>query len=184
VQPAAPPNLPDNDPWRRDFEAFRANFLANRDGTVTLANQWDGMVKMLDQSERAKMYYEQLVGRAANMTPTSYLSMSELEQAGEFEWEATIAQQPGGDVAWHDVFNLPPLPAPLGIEFRLDDERDAGAWQQLKVGDRVRFTGRLIGFAGQTVWVAAIRFPDPSQSAAPATPASDYASPPADPRGR
>jgi hypothetical protein len=118
------------------------------------------------------------------MTPTSFLPMAELEEVGEFQWEATVAQPVGGEANWTDVLALPPLPEPLRIGLRLDDERGAGAWQQLQVGDRVRFIGRLIGFAGHTVWVAAIRFPDPSQSAAPALPASDYASPPADPRGR
>jgi hypothetical protein len=139
---------------------------------------------MQELTIRAKSDYEQLVGRAASMTPTSFLPMAELAEVGEFEWEATLAQPVGGEANWTDVLSLPPLPAPLRIEFRLDNERGSGAWQHLQVGDRVRFIGRLIGFAGDTVWVAAIRFPDPSQPAATTPPASDDASPTVDPRER
>ena len=184
VQAASPPNFPDNDPWRTDYEIFRANFVGGRDGVISAVEQWPGVVRMQELSIQAKNSYDQLVGRAGGMTPTSFLPMAELEEVGEFEWEATVAQPVANDAAWTEVLSLPPLPEPLKIELRLDEERGAGQWQQLQVGDRVRFIGRLIGFAGESVWVAAIRFPDPSQPAAIPQPAATEQSPSEDPRGR
>ena len=172
AEPGAPPNLPDSDPWRTDYYVFRANFTVGADGTISVNEPWPGMVRMQELSVRAKHNYDQLVGRAARMTPTSFLEMPELGEVGEFMWEATVAQPVGAEAAWTEVLGLPPLPEPLKIEFRLDNERGAGPWQQLAVGDRVRFVGRLIGFAGHNVWVAAIRFPA-DQPASPAAPSRD-----------
>jgi hypothetical protein len=118
---------------------------------------------MLNLTIKAKESYEQRFGRAGSTT-TSFLPIQELEEIGEFSWEVTVAKPVAADANWTEVLGLAPLPEPLKIELRLDDQRGAGRWQHLQVGDRVRFVGRLIGFAGPYCWVAAIRFDEDQAS--------------------
>jgi hypothetical protein len=48
----------------------------------------------------------------------------------------------------------------MQISFILDPERDPGAWQNAKAGDRVRFAGRFYHFDEQDHLTVAIRFLD------------------------
>lgn len=157
-KPVAPPHLPDNDPWRTSYDAFRSNLLRTPEGTLANRESWAGMnlLQSLAPPNQDVPYSSDEMDHA----PTDALQPVEaLVDVGEFVWDATISSQVGPKVSWADVFQLPPMVEPIRIEFMLD-ERGAGHWQLFQVGDRQQFIGRFVGFRGPSVWVAAIRFPD------------------------
>ena len=147
------PLMPDNDPWRTDYEVLTRAF--ERDET-------DGFIRTLDESPAITnlQIFTPNTEDGASIAVGEFTTEPRLVEIGEFMWEATVAKEPSADADWAEVFALPPMLAPLRIELRLDRERGAGNWEQLKVGDRVKFIGRFIGYKGTFVWVAAIRFPD------------------------
>jgi hypothetical protein len=168
-----PPRLPDHDPWRTSYEAFRGNILRTPEGVLANRESWEGMTTLQSLAPREPSRGESdSRSEGGTAKPQKFQPVEALSDVGEFVWEATIAGKPGRGVPWADVFQLPPMIEPFEIEFRLDRELGAGNWQRFKVGDQVRFIGRFIGFKGPDVWVAAIRFPEeqPAQATAQGPP--------------
>ncbi len=169
----APPNLPDNDPWRTSYDAFRSNLLRTPEGVLANRESWEGMNLLQSLDPREPRRGEPVSEPEGDSSAIDeFQSVDALSDVGEFVWEANISGEVSGDANWAEMFQLPPMLEPFQIEFRLDQERGAGNWQQLKTGDRVRFIGRFIGFKGPYVWVAAIRFPA-EQPVATETPSRD-----------
>ncbi|MGD9633942.1 MAG: hypothetical protein AB7G28_12250 [Pirellulales bacterium] len=145
------PNLIDNDPWRLDYEAFRTVFAKDETGIISTRERWPGVINL-----QLFTPAEFLQGEQGGAEPT-YVAVPRLVEVGDFLWEGTIAQQPTADANWADVLQLAPLPEPLKLELRLQDGGRAGNWQQLQVGEHVRFVGRFVGYRGPYGWVAEIR---------------------------
>jgi hypothetical protein len=140
--------------WPSNYDAFRANFTVEPRGDQYQVN-W-GSLGALQQVHDA-MYSADGSSQVPGPLQAAGL-VAQLASVGEFTWETRLTKRGAGDRQWAERLDLPPLPAPLSLELVLD--HDSGNWQRLRVGDRVRLTGRFIAFAGQYKIVAAIRFPD------------------------
>lgn len=140
----------DRTKWRTDYNAFLANFQPDASGKFDLSAVKElkaAVEEVVKQEADGDVGDEELAVRAKLF-----------EAVGEITWETTQAEAdvPGGD--WTARLNMPPLPQPLSIGFFLDEAKP-GNWQQLKTGDRVRFTGRFVDFVDGDLEVE-IQFPD------------------------
>jgi hypothetical protein len=154
-KPVQPANMPDQQPWRTSFDAFRAQFTAERTDSGWHLS-W-GELKPLQQAHDYVVPPEP--GKRLPPPPT-------LESLGEFAWEAPLAQQPDAQTDWSKALNLT-LPEPFKIVCKLDDERGPGDWHRFFPGDSVKLVGRFVGFEGDGGIQIAIRFPDESLAPVP-----------------
>lgn len=158
-----PANLPDQQPWRTSFDAFRANLTATRTdsgwqlswGELTAIQQAHDEAIAAATGPRAR--------ELAGSPPPSYDSL------GEFTWESPLSQQPDEQTDWSKALGLS-LVEPFRLSCELDQERGPGDWRRFFPGDRVKFIGRIISFAGDSEIHIAIRFPDEGPAAAPVRP--------------
>jgi hypothetical protein len=151
-EPAAEP--PPAESWPTSYEAFRANFsVEQRDGRPQV--DW-GTLRTLQQVHDV-LYNADGQSHVPGPLEATNLAL-QMASVGEFTWEAELTRPVADDDEWADRLDLPPLPEPLSLQLVLD--QDSGDWQRLRVGDRVRLTGRFTAFAGQYKIVAAIRFPE------------------------
>jgi hypothetical protein len=153
-----PAIMPDNAPWRTDYEAFRNHFTASAAASRDEPKSEWGEFDFLRQAKDLSWDLQELV----DTNPASYKRLAELFQSmGEFSWEATLTDaEIGDDSSWTNRLDLPQLPGPIYLDLVLDNERGAGNWQALKAGDRVRFNGRFAAFEGEEILIVAIRFPE------------------------
>jgi hypothetical protein len=160
-RPVRPANLPDQQPWRTSFDAFRANVVPARTD-----NGWQiswGELTALQQA------HDQAV------PPTQYARGGEpppapsLDSLGEVAWEVALSEQPDVQTDWSKALGLT-LPEPCRIICELDNERGPGEWRRFFPGDRVKIIGRFTGFEGDGGIHLAIRFPDEVSVPAPPRP--------------
>lgn len=146
----------DGEAWRTNYDAFRRNIKVEHQGSDLYTFDW-GPMKALKQAYETNKRWEDFgsVGEEALAEISTALGA-----VGEVQWEATIQQAPTADSNWNAVLGLPPLPEPFEFTFVLDQKNDPGAWQQLKPGDRVLFTGRFEAFDETYSIVVPIRFPN------------------------
>lgn len=145
--------------WATNYDAFRANF------TVTA-----------DERGETRVDFGQLVGLARAAEFDSARSGEAGAEAGAppkqsigVVWEGPfqeIRPTEGGTVI---AFDLPELPAPLQLEFRLDLDKETDRstrekWSTFSPGDRLRFRGRL-EMAGPTSIVVNVYDPELVQAA-------------------
>lgn len=180
----APPNFPDNDPWRTSYDAFRANIIVQDRGRSGLYVEW-GTLQALKQAQELHKQFSD----TGSVSPENIEEIEKLLVAvGEFSWEATLTQTADQAGDWTAPLGLPPLPAPFELTFVLDSERDPGRWQSLEAGDQVRFIGRFTHIDDDYGLVAAIRFPEEASingsDQRPAETDRRAAAPPQDDRGR
>lgn len=154
-----------DDAWRTNYEAFRANIKVQQSGREIYLFEWGPMTAFQVAYETNKRWEEY-----GSVGPEALAEISaSLAAIGEVQWETTLQQDPPQDGDWTAALGLPPLPAPWEFSYVLDTKNDPGPWQQLKVGDHVRFTGRFEAFDETYGIVVAIRFPaDQAETAAAA----------------
>jgi hypothetical protein len=150
--------LPDDAPWRTDYEAFRGNFSVIYERAGNHQVNWGDLQSLsaLYYRERDRVAVERS-GRAGPLPPEQIAS--DFASLGEFVWETTIASDPAAN-DWTAALGLPPLPEPVKLQAELDEQKGAGDWQRLKVGDRAEFVGRFVRFEPNYGIVIAIRFPE------------------------
>jgi hypothetical protein len=151
-------DLPDDAPWRTDYEAFRGNFSVIYERAGNHQVNWGDLQSLsaLYYRERDRVAVERS-GRAGPLPPEQIAS--DFASLGEFVWETTIASDPAAN-DWTAALGLPPLPEPVKLQAELDEQKGAGDWQRLKVGDRAEFVGRFVRFEPNYGIVIAIRFPE------------------------
>jgi hypothetical protein len=154
--------MPDQEPWRTSFDAFRDNLKPTRTETGWQLS-WGNLTALQQAYDQATTTAADARGREI---PAAAISLDSL---GEFAWEATLAGQPGEQIDWAKSLGLA-LPEPFHLVCQLDHERGPGQWQRFFPGDRVKFIGRFIGFEGEGGVRIAIRFPDDPPIALPARP--------------
>jgi hypothetical protein len=131
------PHMPNNDPWRTDYDAFCKNITAHDRGYGVYDFDWGPMLKLKQAYDIHKKWED-----FGSVSADAQGEIADaLEQVGEVHWEATLKQLP--DRNGYLEFDLPPPPEPWEFTYELDSERDPGQWHDLKVGDRVRFAGRF-----------------------------------------
>jgi hypothetical protein len=144
--------------WRTSYEAFRANLVAPDGALQTMSF---GPMTEVQQA------YETIM-REVGTGNVQEIQRS-LSAAGEVTWEATLTGTPDEQGDWFNALGLAQPPEPIEIGLMLDTERDPGPWQNLKVGDRVRFVGRFATFEDENTIVLAIRLANeqPAPAASP-----------------
>jgi hypothetical protein len=158
----APVPAVDRTQWPTSYEAFLANFTVVPDETGQQKVDWGEL-------DELRAIGEGLTGEQA-VGPSGELRTASPERLPNVQWEATFQGFMPSERNLRMAFDLPPLPPPLEIQFRLDDKRlSPDAWNQIAAdaGNRVAFTGRLT-VAGPTSIVVFVR--DPKPATIPAAP--------------
>lgn len=162
------PRLLDSEPWRTDYDVFRAKFTADRSGFAQMQAEQGPLLVL---SELFAKYQQDAASRDPRSASAedSALEQQLYEEVGEFVWEAELAEAVGSQNDWSKLLRLPPLPVPVTLTLQLDAQMDQGHWQAFQKGSRVRFIGHFTGFTNQHGLVAAIRFPEiqPAQATKP-----------------
>jgi hypothetical protein len=152
--------LGEGDPvqWQKSYADFRENFLVDASSGHV---DWKNLDALRIMGEAAAPGITGPEAEAAQQRAASLAA-----SLGEVRWEATfLAMQPAeGHVLI--LFDVPPLPMPIQIEFWLEqrDRATAAEWPQFSRGDRVSFTGRL-AMNGPTAIVVNVRDPKLVQGA-------------------
>ncbi|HEY4721991.1 MAG TPA: hypothetical protein VII92_09105, partial [Anaerolineae bacterium] len=168
---AQEPRLLDDEPWRTDYEAFRANFSVQELGEGQYEVDW-GKLQSLEQANALIENIQNIVNSGSAPSPAEIANLTKvLEDVGEFSWETTLIDAELKGEVWNDRLNLSPMPKPLALVFVLDKLLNRTDPNQFKAGDQVRFIGRFIAVANKYEIVAAIRFPD--EQFTPAVPADE-----------
>jgi hypothetical protein len=150
--PVQPANMPDEQPWRTSFDAFRAQLKSERTDAGWKLSWGD-----LAPFEQA---YNQAVAPVGASGPRDMQPIvSALVALGEFTWEVPLTQQPDENTDWSKALGLT-LPEPFQLICKLDEERGPGDWRRFFPGDRVKIIGRFTGFKGEGGMRIQIRFPD------------------------
>lgn len=145
------PFMPDNDPWRTDYEKFRTVFERDEDGIIYTAQPWRGVREL-----QAAIPNEFLGQDPNDQTPKPFVESRRAQQIGDFVWAGTVATNPSPDANWAEVLALAPLPEPIKLELRVSHPGHAKAMQIMKPGDQLKFIGRFTGYKGAYIWVAEI----------------------------
>jgi hypothetical protein len=138
--------------WATSYSAFVANFTVAQDDSGEVKIDWGELDELRAIGERLA---NQPVG----------IGTESPERLGEVHWEAGFGGISPGEGATRVAFDLPPLPPPLALEFRIEEAQGGGGmaeWEPLAggAGNRIRFTGRL-AMAGPTSIVVFVREPQP-----------------------
>jgi hypothetical protein len=150
----AGPAIADPTKWKTSYEGFRANFTSSPgpEGGIS----WGSLTALKEAADEVQKW--EATGSVGENEKKAIAE--KFAAVGEFTWEATLAEADVSSGDWTARLNLPPLPEPFSIGFKLDRERDPGNWQALKTGDRVRFIGRFTDIENGNDIVASIRFPE------------------------
>ena len=138
--------------WSTSYAAFRANFTIGQDERGELKIDWGELDELRAIGAR-------LAGRESVEAPPIAA-----ERLGPVRWEAQWQGIRPTEQHTIVAFDVPPLPPPLGVEFRLDSDQGSSAddWT-FSPGDRVAFTGRL-AMAGPTSIVVYVSNPKAAAS--------------------
>jgi hypothetical protein len=150
-----PAIMPDNAPWRTDYEAFRANITLDTSQRMPRTN-WGELTALQEACDTVTKWEAtgDVGDEAIEEIATKFAAV------GEFEWEATLVDGDPSSGDWTERFNFPPVNDLIEIGFMLDTKNPTGNWQSLKSGDRVRFIGRFMDFESGGDLIVAIRFPE------------------------
>lgn len=150
-----PAIMPDNAPWRTDYEAFRANLTLDTSQRMPRTN-WGELTALQDACDTVSKW--EATGSVGDDAIEEIAT--KFAAVGEFEWEAMVVEGDPSSGDWTERLNLPPLNNLIEIGFMLDTKNPTGNWQSLKAGDRVRFIGRFVDFESGADLIVAIRFPE------------------------
>lgn len=160
------PTAVDPGSWRTSYEAFRKNITPPSRALPTVSF---GPMAELERAHETMM-------RCESDGDVGEEDLREIEASlqaiGEVRWEATVTGTPDPSGDWFGALGLSPPPEPVQIGFLREAERGASAWDNLKVGDRVRFAGRFASFDDEFTITLAIRLLEvlPPAETAPPTP--------------